>query len=46
MKYKVKLNLNYKSAEKTIMSISQTNVSVSAAVVLCHGCMVESLQEL
>lgn len=43
MKDRVKLNANYRSAEKTIMTISQTNVSVSTAVVLCRGCMLESL---
>ena len=46
MKDQVKLNLNCKSVEETIMIISETNLSVSVAAVLCHGCMLESLQEV
>lgn len=44
MKDNVNLNLNIRSAEKTTVIISQTNVSVSTAVVLCPGCMLESLE--
>lgn len=44
MKDHVNLNLNIRSAEKTTVIVSQTNVSVSTAVVVCPGCMKESLE--